>query len=290
MDDKSFTIRVSKRWARIALIVAVAALIAAPLTAIASHSFNDVPSNHTFHDDISWLADAGVTKGCNPPANTEFCPEDNVTRGQMGAFIRRFAQYIGAEDGTPAQADNAARLGGKTLNQIMTLEANHVVGTSGQPSFGNGGQNDCRWTNPPSSAGLLAEANPTSFYKDPFGIVHLAGVPVANDGPGGDGICDSGTDASDLRIFQLPAGYRPQNLEVFTSGNTDIQLNLVIPNGGVTVGGEPLPGGTVLVLNISGGNATTLDGITFRAAGAGSSAQDAPEFDSLQELLDFFDS
>lgn len=108
MDDKSFNIRVPKRWARIAMIVGVTALIVAPLTAIASHSFTDVPDSNTFHEDIAWLADADVTRGCNPSeGNTEFCPEDDVTRGQMAAFMRRFAQYIDAEDGTPGQADNA---------------------------------------------------------------------------------------------------------------------------------------------------------------------------------------
>jgi hypothetical protein len=44
----------------------------------------------TFEADIEWAAEAGVTKGCNPPANTLFCPEDIVTRGQMAAFITRF--------------------------------------------------------------------------------------------------------------------------------------------------------------------------------------------------------
>jgi hypothetical protein len=107
MEDKSYTVRVPKRWARIALIVGVTALIVAPLTAVATHSFTDVSDSNTFHADIAWLADSGVTKGCNPPANTEFCPDDSVTREQMSAFMRRLAQYLGAEDGTPAQADHA---------------------------------------------------------------------------------------------------------------------------------------------------------------------------------------
>ena len=93
------------------MIITTTALIVAPLTAIASHSFDDVPISNTFHADIAWLADAGVTKGCNPPANTEFCPNDNVSRGQMSAFMRRFAQYIDAEDGTPALADHATTAG-----------------------------------------------------------------------------------------------------------------------------------------------------------------------------------
>ena len=103
-----------------ALSAIVTALVVAPLTAVASHGFDDVPNSHTFHEDIGWLADAGVTRGCNPPTNDEFCPEDNVTRGQMGAFIRRFAQYIGAEDGTPAQADNANNLNGKDATAYET--------------------------------------------------------------------------------------------------------------------------------------------------------------------------
>jgi hypothetical protein len=42
-----------------------------------------------FEDDIEWLAATGVTKGCNPPDNTQFCPNDFVTRGQMAAFLER---------------------------------------------------------------------------------------------------------------------------------------------------------------------------------------------------------
>lgn len=42
-----------------------------------------------FEDDINAIAEAGITKGCNPPANTRFCPNDPVTRGAMAAFLRR---------------------------------------------------------------------------------------------------------------------------------------------------------------------------------------------------------
>ena len=44
---------------------------------------------HTFEAAIGWLADQGITKGCNPPLNTRFCPDDSVTRGQMAVFISR---------------------------------------------------------------------------------------------------------------------------------------------------------------------------------------------------------
>lgn len=42
-----------------------------------------------FQEDIARLAAAGITRGCNPPANTEFCPYSRVTRGQMAAFLNR---------------------------------------------------------------------------------------------------------------------------------------------------------------------------------------------------------
>ncbi|KAA3636401.1 MAG: hypothetical protein DWP92_09590, partial [Armatimonadetes bacterium] len=42
-----------------------------------------------FVTEIEWLAAEGITKGCNPPTNSMFCPKGNVTRGQMAAFLNR---------------------------------------------------------------------------------------------------------------------------------------------------------------------------------------------------------
>ena len=42
-----------------------------------------------FEADIEALAAAGITRGCNPPTNTRYCPGDPVTRGQMAAFLNR---------------------------------------------------------------------------------------------------------------------------------------------------------------------------------------------------------
>ncbi len=54
--------------------------------------FTDI-SNSVFKDAIVWLAEEGITQGCNPPANTMFCPNDRVTRGQMAAFLVRAHGY-----------------------------------------------------------------------------------------------------------------------------------------------------------------------------------------------------
>jgi len=42
-----------------------------------------------FVGDIAALAAAGITRGCDPPANHRFCPDRAVTRGEMAAFLSR---------------------------------------------------------------------------------------------------------------------------------------------------------------------------------------------------------
>ena len=72
---------------RVPIVVAVlAAAIAFPLGAIASHQFSDVPNTNTFHNDIDAIADAGVTTGCG---GGNYCPSAFVTREQMAAFLNR---------------------------------------------------------------------------------------------------------------------------------------------------------------------------------------------------------
>ena len=39
--------------------------------------------------DINAIAAAGITFGCNPPANDQFCPTGLVTRAQMASFLAR---------------------------------------------------------------------------------------------------------------------------------------------------------------------------------------------------------
>jgi hypothetical protein len=90
----------------IAAFVVIAALLV-PAGAWASHQFTDVPDSNIFHDDIAWLADAGVTLGCNPPTNDRFCPGDNVTRQQMAAFMHRLSDNQVVDAATAVEADHA---------------------------------------------------------------------------------------------------------------------------------------------------------------------------------------
>lgn len=58
-----------------------------------------------FHDDIVWLAQEGITAGCNSQG-TQFCPDDEVTRGQMAAFLRRALGEVLEADGEPVFSDD----------------------------------------------------------------------------------------------------------------------------------------------------------------------------------------
>lgn len=80
---------------RILIAVVLTLVVAVPVSVFAIDRFTDVPNSNTFHSSIGWLADNEITVGCNPPANDEFCPGDNVTRQQMAAFMRRLAQTFG---------------------------------------------------------------------------------------------------------------------------------------------------------------------------------------------------
>lgn len=75
------------------------------LTANTHPGFLDVPSGSTFANDIGKLATAGITKGCNPPANDRFCPDDSVTRETMAAFLVRALKLT--DDSHPGFVDVA---------------------------------------------------------------------------------------------------------------------------------------------------------------------------------------
>jgi hypothetical protein len=63
---------------------------------IAPYDFRDVGSS-VHREGITFISDLGVTKGCNPPTNDRYCPEDLVTRGQMAAFLVRALSLPAAE-------------------------------------------------------------------------------------------------------------------------------------------------------------------------------------------------
>ena len=83
-------------------VAAVAAVaIAFPLGVLAAITFSDVPVTNPFYSDIQAIANAGVTTGCG---GGKYCPEANVTRGQMAAFMNRLGA-LGADKTPVVNAD-----------------------------------------------------------------------------------------------------------------------------------------------------------------------------------------
>ncbi len=69
--------------------------------------FLDVPLGHPFRTEIEWLASQGITLGCDPPANSVFCPDDSVTRGQMAAFLVRALELPAGSSGRFSDDDGS---------------------------------------------------------------------------------------------------------------------------------------------------------------------------------------
>jgi hypothetical protein len=105
----------------VALLVAGSLLI--PAAVFASHQFTDVPNSNQFHTAIGWMKDNNITIGCNPPANTLYCPDDNVTREQMAAFMLRLSENVVPT----AYADGDAANGGTSLVASGRVEVNSIA-------------------------------------------------------------------------------------------------------------------------------------------------------------------
>lgn len=58
-----------------------------------------------FEADINAIAAAGVTQGCNPPRNDEYCPAALVKRDQMASF---FARALGLDPIVPPPAEEVS--------------------------------------------------------------------------------------------------------------------------------------------------------------------------------------
>ena len=59
-----------------------------------------VDDSGPFENDIERIAAAGITLGCNPPANNRYCPDGLVLRDQMASFLARALGLLSAAPGT----------------------------------------------------------------------------------------------------------------------------------------------------------------------------------------------
>ena len=55
-----------------------------------SHSFTDVKAGEWYADAIAWAVENGIVEGVS---ETEFAPNDSITREQLSVVLYRYAQY-----------------------------------------------------------------------------------------------------------------------------------------------------------------------------------------------------
>ncbi|MCP4965276.1 MAG: hypothetical protein GY926_08565 [bacterium] len=81
-----------RTFSRLLIVAAVASatLVAIPAAQAANPGGSFTDDDQNIHEGyIEAIAAAGITTGCNPPFNSEYCPNRVVTRGQMAAFLVR---------------------------------------------------------------------------------------------------------------------------------------------------------------------------------------------------------
>lgn len=100
-----------QRTQSILTVVAVGtAVVSAPTAAFAVHQFNDVPDDSIYAGAVERLTAAGVIEGCT---TTSYCPQDDMTRGQMALLLDRLSG-----NGDVAPSVDAATLMGFTAEQL----------------------------------------------------------------------------------------------------------------------------------------------------------------------------
>ena len=103
---------------RVLLIATALLVLVVPVAAIGAGAFDDVSDDNVFKADIDWLASVGVTKGCNPPVNTKYCPDSYVTRGQMAAFMHRLSINRVVDAGTVGGFTASELTSGSGVSQV----------------------------------------------------------------------------------------------------------------------------------------------------------------------------
>lgn len=173
MMRRTIRARGSRRL-KVLLAAGVVAGLLIPAAAFAAAGFDDVDPGSVFVADIQWLADSGVTAGCNPPANTNFCPEDDVTREQMAAFMRRLANN---------RVVDAGELNGRTASDISTSAgATYALSNFCFPL-------PCTPSNPvvtvPTNSNILVEPTEITFDAPTAGYLLINASTSVSCGDGG---------------------------------------------------------------------------------------------------------
>lgn len=91
-----------QRWTSAFALALASTGTATALTCTGASSFTDVATGDIFCTDAAWLANRGVTLGCDTGL---FCPNANVSRAQMALFMQRLGTVLSPEPVRQADRD-----------------------------------------------------------------------------------------------------------------------------------------------------------------------------------------
>lgn len=144
---------------KVIILTVIGILMSIGAVAYAGHVFNDVPSDHTFHSDIEWGFENGLTFGCNPASGGDLmCPDDPVTRGQMMAFFHRYDENL--DDG----GENIDEI----INEVIVELPDDLQGPTG-PEGPQGEQGEQGPQGEPGVANLVRVEEDQVFSGGGFG-------------------------------------------------------------------------------------------------------------------------
>ncbi len=150
--------------------------------------------------NIEAIAAAGITRGCNPPANDNFCPDDLLTRGQGAAFLFRALNL--APGATDLFTDDDGSLFQTEINAIgavgITLGCNPPANDNFCP---DGSMTRAQWASLMVRALGLTAGGGDDLFTDDDGSVHeadidrlrTAGITLGCNPPANDNFCPDGT-------------------------------------------------------------------------------------------------
>jgi hypothetical protein len=116
--------------------------------------------------DINSIAASGITRGCNPPSNNHFCPEQRITRAEMASMLARGLGLAGVVEGPFTDLGNS----------VHTADIN-AIAAAGITSGCNPPDNDrfCpyEYVTREQMASLLARALDLDPIEPPAAPFHL---------------------------------------------------------------------------------------------------------------------
>ncbi|HEX2154972.1 MAG TPA: S-layer homology domain-containing protein [Acidimicrobiia bacterium] len=187
------------------------------LPATDESGFRDT-SGSVHAEAIDALASAGITRGCNPPANDRFCPADSVTRAQMASFLVRALDLRSAEAHGFTDTENSVH-----RQSIDALAAADIT----------------RGCNPPDNTRFCPDQPVTRSQMATFLVRALEGVdPIVNRLSMRSGLRCSKDGLSCTGRVTLAAGvqlqvtegwyqvlpYRAEEEEAFKAGSTEVSF------------------------------------------------------------------